>query len=212
LSSIYRWAYIDNRNAQLLDREFIVRSILWWQHNKLQQAAFKEITPGSKVLQAACVYGTFSKNLAEHIGGQGHLKIVDVVDFQVKNGRRKLTGLAHAEVIQGDVRNITDTNLDAVCCYFLLHEVPDSCKEEIIAVLLNTVRPGGKVVFIDYHKPHWAHPIKPITHLVFETLEPFAKALWHNEIIEFAHFDNRFSWEKETFFGGLFQKVVATRY
>jgi hypothetical protein len=78
-------------------------------------------------------------------------------------------------------------------------------------VLLDKVIPGGKVVFVDYHKPRWWHPIKPITSLVFDTLEPFAKGLWRKEIRDFADQPERFTWSKEPCFGDLFQKVVATR-
>ena len=71
------------------------------------------------------------------------------------------------------------------------------------------MRPGGKVVFIDYHKPHWAHPLKAITSFVFDTLEPFAKGMWKTEIRDLASEPDRFNWRKERFFGSLFQKVVA---
>ena len=99
----------------------------------------------------------------------------------------------------------------SVCCYFLMHELPDDYKRGVTAVLLNSVRPGGKVVFVDYHKPHWAHPLKIVTSLIFDTLEPYAKGLWREEIAAFAGNDARFAWQKETYFGGLYQKVVATR-
>ncbi len=104
-----------------------------------------------------------------------------------------------------------DQTFDVVCCYFLMHELPDDYKRGVAAALLDSVRPGGKLVFVDYHKPHWAHPLKLITSLVFDTLEPYAKGLWREEIAEFAGNDARFSWRKETYFGSLFQKVVATR-
>ena len=98
-----------------------------------------------------------------------------------------------------------------MCCYFLLHEVPEDYKYKVVDLLLEKVRPGGKVVFVDYHKPRWWHPLKLITSIVFDTLEPFAKSLWRNEISDFASKADQFSWRKETIFGGLFQKVVATR-
>jgi len=66
-------------------------------------------------------------------------------------------------------------------------------------------------VFVDYHRPHWAHPLKLITSIVFDTLEPFAKGLWRNEIRDFASDAGNFAWRKKTIFGGLFQKVVAER-
>jgi hypothetical protein len=47
--------------------------------------------------------------------------------------------------------------------------------------------------------------------LIFDALEPFAKSLWRNEIADFATDKTAFDWRKETYFGGLYQKVVAER-
>lgn len=211
LHSTYYWAYLNPRNVKLLDREWIVRTILWQQHNRLKQAAFSEIEPGLHVMQTACVYGNFSTDLAAHVGPAGRLEILDVAEVQVRNCQRKLNGHEHVTVRHQDVLYIRDETFDVVCCYFLMHELPDDYKRGVAAALLDSVRPGGKLVFVDYHKPHWAHPLKLITSLVFDTLEPFAKGLWREEIASFAGNDSRFVWRKETYFGGLFQKVVATR-
>jgi ubiquinone/menaquinone biosynthesis C-methylase UbiE len=211
LQDIYRWAYLDARNARFLDREIVVKTILWWQHQRLQQAAFAEIQPGQRVLQSACVYGQFSPALARHIGTAGRLEVVDVAAVQVNNCRRKLHSFPFAEVRQENVLHLSGLTVDVVCCYFLLHELPDDYKAAAAKVLLNSVGPGGKVVFVDYHKPHWAHPLKYVSSLIFDTLEPFAKGLWREDIAHYADHDARFSWRKETYFGGLYQKVVATR-
>lgn len=211
LSMTYRWAYLDPRNAALLDRDWIVRTILWQQHRRLEDATFSEIEPGQRVLQAACVYGDFSKSLATHIGPDGKLDVVDVAALQVNNCRRKLADFSNATVRCENVLHIRDRLLNAVVCYFLLHELPADYKRGVTTALLNAVRPGGKVVFVDYHKPHWAHPLKLVTSLVFDTLEPYAKELWRQEIAAIAGHDSRFDWRKETYFGGLFQKVVAMR-
>jgi ubiquinone/menaquinone biosynthesis C-methylase UbiE len=211
LEKTYHWAYLDPRNAKYLDHELIVKTILWRQHRRLERAAFSEIEPGQHVLQAACVYGDFSKLLAEHIGPEGKLEVVDVAEVQVHNCRQKLANFSHASVRHENVLYLRDEMVDAVCCYFLMHELPNDYKSGVASVLLNCVRPGGKVIFVDYHKPHWAHPLKPITSLVFDTLEPYAKGLWRTEIAAFAGHDSRFTWRKETYFGGLYQKVVATR-
>ncbi len=211
LQDVYYWAYINPRNVRLLDREIVVRTILWQQHRKLQSAAFVEIEPGQRVLQTACVYGSFSKNLAEHIGPEGSLDVFDVAEIQVINTRRKLRAYPHATVHYGNVLEMDLEPFDTICCYFLLHELPDRYKREAVNLFLNKVVPGGKVVFVDYHKPRWWHPLKPITSLVFDTLEPFAKGLWRKEIRELSDNPEQFSWRKEPRFGDLFQKVVATR-
>jgi hypothetical protein len=54
--------------------------------------------------------------------------------------------------------------------------LPYSYKRWVIDALLKAVRPGGKVVFVDYHKPHRAHPLKGLTSLIFDLLEPFASS------------------------------------
>jgi ubiquinone/menaquinone biosynthesis C-methylase UbiE len=211
LHKTYYWAYLNPRNVKLLDREWVVRTILWQQHNRLTRAATTEIEPGQSVMQTACVYGNFSTRLAEHIGPEGKLEIVDVAEVQVRNSQRKLEGFEHVTVRHQNVLHLRDDAFDVVCCYFLMHELPDDYKRGVAAALLDCVRPGGKLVFVDYHKPHWAHPLKLITSFVFDTLEPYAKGLWREEIASFAGDDERFAWRKETYFGGLFQKVVATR-
>jgi len=60
-----------------------------------------------------------------------------------------------------------------VTCFFLLDEVPEDMKTRIVQALLGVVRPGGKVVFVDYHRPHPAHPLRLVMQFVFAWLEPF---------------------------------------
>jgi SAM-dependent methyltransferase len=211
LQDTYYWAYLNPRNVKLLDREWVVKTILWQQHHRLMRAATAEIEAGQNVMQAACVYGNFSSLLAEHIGPKGRLQVFDVAEIQVRNCRRKLAKYEHASVTHQNVIHLRDQEFDVVCCYFLMHELPDEYKREAARTLLDQVRPGGKLVFVDYHKPHWAHPLKLITSIVFDTLEPYAKGLWREEIATIGGDDTRFDWRKETYFGGLFQKVVATR-
>jgi SAM-dependent methyltransferase len=211
LQKTYRWAYLDRRIARYLDHEVVVKMILWWQHRRLERTAFLEIEPGQRVLQSACVYGNFSPILAERIGPDGWLEVVDVAEVQVENCRRKLADYDHATVRHENVLYLRDEKFDAVCCYFLLHELPDDFKHRVTKALLDSVRRGGKVVFVDYHRPHWSHPLRLVCSLIFDILEPYAKGLWRQEIIAFAGNDKRFDWRKETYFGGLYQKVVATR-
>ncbi len=219
LRDTYNWAYLNPRNVALLDHELIVSVILWGQHRRLQRAAFSELAPGLSVLQPAAVYGDFSPALARHLGPRGHLDVTDIAPVQVANCRKKLEAFPHATVQHADARSLhsnADATIapdlyDAVCCYFLLHELPIDCKHEVVDALLANIVPGGRVVFVDYHKPHWAHPLKPVTSVIFDSLEPFAKDLWHNDVASYASEPSRFSWRTDLYFGGLFQKVVAER-
>jgi ubiquinone/menaquinone biosynthesis C-methylase UbiE len=211
LRDTYYWCYLHPRNVKWLDRESVVRTILWQQHNRLQRLAFSEIEPGQHVLQPASVYGRFVPNLAAHIGPEGSLDVVDVAEVQVHSARGKLSDHPFARVHHSDILDFTGGPYDVICCYFLLHEIPRDYKCRVVNLLLEKVNPGGKVVFVDYHKPRWWHPLKLITSIVFDTLEPFAKDLWWNKIRDFAGAAGQFSWRTQTIFGDLFQKTVATR-
>jgi len=211
LQDHYYWAYISPRNVPLLDREIVVRTILWQQHNKLQRLAFSEIKPGQNVMQPASVYGSFGPNLAKHVGPDGHVDIIDVAKIQVNSTTRKLEPYPWAHAHHANCLQWQKSPYDVIVCYCLLHEVPEEVKHQVVDHLLNKVEIGSKVVFVDYAKPKWWHPLKLITSIVFDTLEPFAKGLWRNEIRDYAADADRFNWRRETIFGELFQKVVATR-
>lgn len=211
LQRIYHWAYLNPRNVRLLDRRSVVWAILWTNDHRLQRAAFEELEPGQRVLQPASVYGDFAPNLIRHLGPEGRLEVIDIAPVQVESCRRKLKDFPNATVRLADAKDPGGAPYDAVCCFFLLHELPNDYRRLIVDALLGCVEPGNKVVFVDYHKPHWAHPLRPVMSVVNRLLEPFVKSLCEAEIRDFATDPERFAWRKQTYFGGLYQKTVARR-
>ncbi|MDA0306147.1 MAG: rhodoquinone biosynthesis methyltransferase RquA [Proteobacteria bacterium] len=211
MKDVYTWAYLNPVNVRLFDRDPVVSLILWGNRKRLQQALFTEIPTGGKVLQSSHVYGSMLKNLAQKIGPEGRLDVIDIVPVQLAQARKKLTSCPWAHACLADARNPGNDFYDVVSSHFLLHEVPDGCKGAIVDALLERIKPGGKVVFVDYHKPRWWHPLKGVMSVVFDLLEPFAKTLWRHEISEFSSSPDDFDWVKETYFGGLYQKVVVRR-
>lgn len=211
LSRTYSWAYLDPRTVPWLDRSPVVSAILWGNAARLMRWAVAQFVPGETVLQAACVYGGFSPMLARRVGEQGRLTVLDVAPIQVDNVRRKLVGLPQAEARVADLTRRQDACFDAACCFFLLHEVPARERRLIVANLLAAVRPGGRVVFVDYHRASAWHPLRPLMGLVFRWLEPFAQSLLDTPIESLAEAASDFEWRKQTCFGGLYQLVVATR-
>lgn len=211
LEDNYWWAYLRPASLKVFDHTPVVSAILWGCYGRLKRAAFAELEPGQRLLQAACVYGDFSPCLARLLGAEGRLHIVDIAPIQVANCRRKLREFSQAQVRVADAAAPGGGSHDVVCCFFLLHELPDHHKRNVVDALLSSVTPGGKVVFIDYHGPDRLHPLKALMSIVFDCLEPFAKKLWRSEISSFATSAERFTWRKETYFGGLYQKVVAER-
>lgn len=209
LEDHYWWAYLRPASVAVFDHVPVVSAILWGQYARLKRAALSEIPPGGKVLQAACVYGDLSPRLAGQVGETGSLDVVDIVPLQVDNCRHKLVDFPHAVVRLADAAAPGGGPYDAVLCFFLLHELPEARKRSVVDALLACLAPGGKAIFVDYHKPHPLHPLGPVQDLVFRLLEPFAKSMWLSEIAEFAGDAGAFRWRKQICFGGLFQKVVA---
>ena len=71
-------------------------------------------------------------------------------------------------------RHLGNEVYDAVCCFFLLHELPDDYKRRVGNALLGRMPPGGKLIFVDYHRAYPDYPLKPETSLVFRYLETVA--------------------------------------
>jgi len=209
LDEVYHWAYLDPQKVQLLDRDLVVGAILWGNDKRLRRALMDEVRPGDSVLQVSHVYGSAIPDLARFVGPRGQLDAIDVAPIQVARCREKLAPYPWARVRWADARDPGGGPYDVVSCFFLLHEIPDDCKSAVVDALLDVVKPGGRVVFIDYHRPLAWHPLGWLMSRVFDALEPFAKGLWQREIRDFAGHTGRFTWHKQIFFGGLYQKVVA---
>jgi hypothetical protein len=76
--------------------------------------------------------------------------------------------------------------------------------------LVTGVKPGGKIVVVDYDLPRWWHPLRYVWRPLLAKLEPFALDLWRDEIAKWLP-RGSIRIRKEPFFGGLYQKVVITR-
>jgi len=211
LKEVYYWAYLNPRNARLLDRECVVNTILWGNSKRLRRAVLTEVVKGSNVLQAAHVYGNLIPELAEKIGADGSLDVIDIAPLQVFLCKRKLKNYSNSNVRIANASILDSKQYDLVNCFFLLHEVPDCLKAKIINTLLSQVAPGGKAIFVDYNKPHKWHPLHYLMLFIFRCFEPFAESLFDNDIKNMAVSTSNFRWQKRTIFGGLYQIINATR-
>jgi SAM-dependent methyltransferase len=212
LREVYGWAYLNPTNAYLLDRDAVVSTILLGNNRRLRRALLCEIEPGQRVLHVAHVYGRLIPELAGRVGRSGRLDVIDVVPLQVALCRRKLRGFPQTRVRVADAAQPPgDEMYDVITCFFLLHEIPDERKRAVVDALLARAVPGGKVVFVDYHRPARWHPLGGLMRGLMTRLEPFAEGLWRHEIAKFASVPGDYRWQKQTLFGGLYQKIVAYR-
>ncbi|MEO5376630.1 MAG: rhodoquinone biosynthesis methyltransferase RquA [Magnetococcus sp. DMHC-6] len=218
LEQTYWWAYLHPRGVHFFERQWLVNLILWGNYNRLRDAALAEIEPchdGNNCLQVACVYGDFTKRFSARLGEKGHLNVVDVAPVQLENIQRKTRGLTNLSLHHEDSTDLSfkSGTFDHVVVFFLLHEQPAASRILTVQEAYRVTRPGGKLIFIDYHGPSFWNPYRYIMFPILRTLEPFAMDLWREEIVDLLPTDlpAPAAIQKQTFFGGLYQKVVLTR-
>jgi SAM-dependent methyltransferase len=211
MTEVYDWAYVNPAWVRQLDRNIVVKTLLFCQDQRLIRAYLNEIQPGMRVWQIAHVYGDLVRRAAEKTGTTGTFHLTDVTPIQVEHGAQKLKGLPQAKMFWHDAATFEgEGEYDLICSFFLLHEVPDDKKRKILDHLLAKLPAHGKLILVDYHKPAWWQPIRYILQFVNWTLEPFARAVWDHELAYFAKEADRFDWKKRTIFGGIYQIVTVT--
>jgi ubiquinone/menaquinone biosynthesis C-methylase UbiE len=216
LTQVYWWAYVHPRAVQVFEREWLVNTILFGNFGRLRDAALTEL--GSpvlgKTLQVACVYGDLTARLVKRLAPDASLDVVDILPIQLANLAGKLPADDRVALLQGDSSSLAcpDADYDQVLLFFLLHEQPEAVRRATLAEALRVVKPGGKVVIVDYHRPAPWHPMRPLMRLVFSKLEPYAMDMWEHSIEQFlpASMPSAASHHR-TYFGGLYQKLVLTR-
>ncbi|OGA02013.1 MAG: methyltransferase [Betaproteobacteria bacterium RIFCSPLOWO2_02_FULL_64_12] len=215
LQQTYWWAYIHPRAVRFFERQWLVNVILWGNFNRLRNAALdalgKQIS--GRTLQVACVYGNFTATLAGRIAPGASLDVVDVLPIQLQNLRRKIPASAPVTLHLNDstALGFPDATVDQAVLFFLLHEQPADTRTRTLREALRVVKPGGKLVVVDYHRPGWWHPLRYLFEPVLRLLEPYAIDLWNHELTEWlpAGFPADHM-QKQNFYGGLYQRLIIT--
>lgn len=215
LEQNYWWAYVHPRAVKLFEREWLINTILWGNLRRLRDAALDALGDRleGRTLQIACVYGDLTRRLASRVANGGRLDVLDVLPIQLDNLARKLPRNVPVGLVHGDsaALPLESASYDRALLFFLLHEQPDEARRNTIAEALRVVKPGGRLVIVDYHRPSAFNPLYWPMVAILRTLEPFAMDLWKHEIREWFPKARKFSFLKqETSFGGLYQLLTLT--
>ncbi|MGV8893254.1 MAG: rhodoquinone biosynthesis methyltransferase RquA [Burkholderiaceae bacterium] len=216
LQKIYWWAYVHPRAVRIFERGWLVNLILFGNYARLRNAALDEIgrPTSGRTLQVACVYGDLTPRLCARHTENATLDVIDVLPIQLQNLQRKLAADSDVSLFQRDsaALGFADGSYDRVLIFFLLHEQPENVRRGTLAEAFRVVKPGGKIVIVDYHRPNKWNLLRRPLQALLRRLEPFADDLWQHDLaFYFPQNIKPSSLRKQTFFSGLYQKLVLTR-
>jgi len=215
LEQVYWWAYVHPNAIHVFEREWLVNLILFNNYGRLRDAALADLgeTVTGRTLQVACVYGNLTPRLQQRLAPDARLDIVDILPVQLENLKSKLQADPRVALVQNDSSALAaaDASYDQVLLFFLLHEQPEHVRRGTLAEAMRVVKPGGRIVIVDYHRPVRLHPLRLLMTGVFRRLEPYAMDLWEHEIADFLPAGRQpATIDKQTYYGGLYQKLVLT--
>jgi ubiquinone/menaquinone biosynthesis C-methylase UbiE len=217
LASYYWWAYVHPNAVKVFERDWLINLILWGNYGRLRDMALAELGDElqGRTLQIACVYGDLTCRLSVSAAATaGTIDVVDVLPVQLSNLRRKLPRNAPARLLAMDAASLDlpDASYDRALLFFLLHEQPRHYRESTLREAFRVVKRGGKIVIVDYAKPAWWNPIRYAWGPLLRALEPFAHDLWREDVADWVPEPLPIGrLQRESVFGGLYQKVVITR-
>ena len=158
LQETYWWAYIHPKAVSLFERQWLVNLILWGNFSRLRDAALDEL--GAERFPAApcrsrASTGTSPLTSSGASQPDGQLDVVDILPIQLANLRGKLPAGARAELHHRDSTDLgfADASYDQAILFFLLHEQPEAVRRQTVSEALRVLKPGGKLVIVDYHQP-----------------------------------------------------------
>ncbi len=215
------WIYKSPFFIRVADRMFVVSSILLGQYNKLVSTVVKRLNPslkGKRILQISCAFGNVSEKIAESCAQQDAEEFVltDIMQSEVDNAERKLKKFGKlCTFLKQDATNLEfeDQSFDYVVVFFLPHELPFDKKVQLIEESNRVLKPGGKVVFGEFHKPR-LKILEVLGRLYFKVFEPYATEMWDEFDLTDAleeRTDSSYSIEKDTFLFDNFQVLTAKR-
>ncbi len=211
---IYEGFYDNDALCKKADQQWRCNLRTLGCYRKLVNSVITEIHNGQRVCQFGIVFGDQIEQTANMIGRAGTYDIIDINKNVIKRSNDKYTAnFSQIKLKHGDAAKIKPVaTYDAVICFLLLSMVPQDHKKYIINNALHLIKPKGKAIFVDWHKPLRWNPIEWPIKMYNRLYYPFVEDLWNYNISDFVkEKKSQFAWTTQLYGYGLFQKTVAVR-
>ena len=210
LTDIYSWLYLNPKLYKFLDNSTLLNILTLGHHHLLTEEINKELSPHAKVLQIGATLGNQITQTYNSLNALGSYTIIDIVP-QLLDIKREKHMKQHISWIESDASKTINDTYDTIICPMLLHELPPLTRAKLLENIINALKPEGKAIFIDYHLPSSYNPLKYIIRAVNRLYQPFAEDLWKKSIRDLTPNAELCTWSKQTLFGDIYQKVVASK-
>jgi len=150
-----------------------------WKRFTIDQAAIRR---GQTVLDLAGGTGDLAGKFASQVGSSGHVVLADINASMLQQGRSRLidAGIAgNLSIAQVDAEHLpfASSSFDCITIAFGLRNVTG--KETALASMLRVLKPGGKLLILEFSKPFDA--IKPAYDLYSFRILPMLGKLVAND-------------------------------
>jgi demethylmenaquinone methyltransferase / 2-methoxy-6-polyprenyl-1,4-benzoquinol methylase len=152
-----------------------------WKRYTIEAAAPR---PGQSILDIAGGTGDLTQQFARRVGPQGSVVLADINFNMLAVGREKLlnAGLAEPiEYVQADAEQLpfADNRFDCITIAFGLRNVTD--KNRALASMLRVLKPGGRLLVLEFSKPVSSTLAKLYDHYSFRLLPKMGRLIASDE-------------------------------
>jgi len=100
-----------------------------------------------RVLDFGAGSGAAARHLAKRLQAGGRLTCVDISPVWQREARKTLRSYTNVDFALGDLRELAlpEESFDVVVMHWMFHDVPAADRREILAALVRSLRPGGRL-------------------------------------------------------------------
>ncbi|TDO97976.1 bifunctional demethylmenaquinone methyltransferase/2-methoxy-6-polyprenyl-1,4-benzoquinol methylase UbiE [Marinomonas balearica] len=148
-----------------------------WKRHTISQSG---VRAGQTVLDIAGGTGDLTLKFARLVGNEGQVILADINDSMLKVGRDKLANqgvVGNVKCVQANAEELPfpDNTFDCITIAFGLRNVTD--KSKALASMHRVLKPGGRLLVLEFSKPESEHLSKLYDHYSFRLLPAMGKLI-----------------------------------